>query len=200
VHAVGEHQRLAHDAATVSDLLDLGVKPQVWVAALERPVAEGVDLLVEALADPRDLTLRDAQPERLDHLIDLPGRDAGDVGLLHDRDECVLAAPARLEEAREVAAAPELRDRQLELAGTRRPRARPVTVAVREPLLQRPLATLGAYQLRHLHFHQLLHDPEQALLQEVEPLSLEQVADNLLRRHPLPLGHRGDSSRRPSLA
>jgi hypothetical protein len=33
----------AHDAAAVADLLDLGVEPQVGVAALERPVAEGVD-------------------------------------------------------------------------------------------------------------------------------------------------------------
>ena len=38
VHGVGEHQRLPDDAATVADLLDLGVKPQVRVAALERPL------------------------------------------------------------------------------------------------------------------------------------------------------------------
>jgi hypothetical protein len=55
------------------------------------------------------------------------------------------------------------------------------------------LAALGANQLRHLHLHQLLHHPEQALLQEVEALTLEQVADDLLGRHPLRLGHRGDS-------
>ena len=40
VHSVGEHQALAHDAAAVADLLDLGVEPQVQVAALERPRAE----------------------------------------------------------------------------------------------------------------------------------------------------------------
>jgi hypothetical protein len=64
VHAIGEHQRFTHDAAAVSDLLDLRVQPQVGVAALERPVAERVDLLVEARADPRDLALRDPQPQR----------------------------------------------------------------------------------------------------------------------------------------
>ena len=48
---------LAHDAAAVSDLLHLGVEPEVRVAALERPVAEGVDLLVEPLADAGDLAL-----------------------------------------------------------------------------------------------------------------------------------------------
>jgi hypothetical protein len=71
VHAVGEHERLAHDTARVADLLDLGIEPQVGVAVFKRPVAEGVDLLVEILTDPRDLALRDPQPERLDHLVDL---------------------------------------------------------------------------------------------------------------------------------
>src|SRR5262249_3124923 len=49
--------------------------------------------------------------------------------------------------------------------------------------------------LRHLHLHQLLHDPAKRLAQEVKPLTLKQVADDLLSRHPLRLGHRGDSSR-----
>jgi hypothetical protein len=51
VHAVRDHQALAHDAAAVSDLLHLGVEPDVGVAALERPAAEGLDLLVKADAD-----------------------------------------------------------------------------------------------------------------------------------------------------
>jgi hypothetical protein len=38
------------------------------------------------------------QPERLDQLIDLAGGDADDVGLLHDRDQRLLAALARLQE------------------------------------------------------------------------------------------------------
>jgi hypothetical protein len=122
VHAVGEHQRVAHDAAAVSDLLDLGVEPEVGVAALERAVAERVDLLVPALADPRDLGLGDPQPERLDHLVDLAGGDAGDVGLLDDGNERLLTSPARLQEAREVAAPPDLRNRELDLARPRRPR------------------------------------------------------------------------------
>jgi hypothetical protein len=41
----------------------------------------------------------------------LAGRDARDVGLLDDGDERLLGAAARLEEAREVAAAAQLRDR-----------------------------------------------------------------------------------------
>src|SRR5439155_15241595 len=199
VHPIGEHERLAYDTAAVPDLLDLGVQPQVRVAALERPVAKRVDLLVEAGADPRDLALRDPQPQRLDHLIDLAGRDAGDVGLLHHTHQRLLAAPARLEEAREVTAAADLRNRQLDLTRARRPRAGPVAVAVRQPLLA-ALTALGADQLRNLHLHQLLHHPGQRLAQEVEPALLEQVADDLLSRHPLRLGHRGDSPLVNSLA
>src|SRR6266849_4814179 len=40
VHAVRDHQALAHDAAAVSDLLHLGVEPDVRVTALERPAAK----------------------------------------------------------------------------------------------------------------------------------------------------------------
>jgi hypothetical protein len=49
VHVAGEHQALAHDPARVAHLLHLAVQPQVRVAELERPVAERVDLLVEAV-------------------------------------------------------------------------------------------------------------------------------------------------------
>jgi hypothetical protein len=192
VHTVGQHQRFPHDPAAVADLLDLRVQPQIGVAALQRAVAERIDLLVEAGADPRDLTLRDPQPERLDHLIDLARGNAGDVRLLHHAHQSLLAAPARLEAAREVRAAAELRDRQLELARPRRPTPRAVAVAVRQPL-RCALAPLGADQLRHLCLHQLLHDPGKRLAQEIQTLALEQVADDLLGRHPHRLGHRGDS-------
>ena len=195
VHGVGEHQRLWHHAAAVSDLLDLGVQPQVRVTALERPVAKRVDLLVQALADARDLALGDPQPQRLDQLVDLAGRDAGHVRLLHDRDQRLLRALARLQKAGEVAATADLRDRQLDLPSTRRPRPLPVAVAMRQPL-RVALPVLGADQLRHLRLHQLLHHPAQRLAQEVDALFLEQKADDLLSRHPLRLGHRGDSSRR----
>jgi hypothetical protein len=70
---------------------------------------------------------------------------------------------------------------------------------MREPL-GIALAALGADQLRHFDLHQLLHDPGERLAQEVEALALDQVADDLLSRHPLRLGHRGDSSHQTSLA
>ena len=116
----GRYQGMA-----VDDELNLTVEPQVGIAALEWARAERLDLLVEALADARDLGARHPQPERLDHLVDLPGRDAGDLVLLDDRHQRLLTSLARLEEGREVAAAPELRDRELGLAARvsqRRPR------------------------------------------------------------------------------
>ena len=57
MHAVGDDQRLALHAATLADLLDLRVEPEVGEATLERPLAEGGDPLVERAAQPRDLVL-----------------------------------------------------------------------------------------------------------------------------------------------
>jgi hypothetical protein len=67
---------------------------------------------------------------------------------------------------------------------------------VGQPLCRDALAAGGPDQLGDLGFHQLLHDPAQRLAQEIEPFAFEQVANDLLARHPLRLGHRGDSSRR----
>src|SRR6266545_543980 len=195
VDAMRDHQTLAHDTAAIADLLHLRVQPQVRVTALQRPRPERFDLLVEASADAGDLRARDPQPQRLDQLIDLPRRHAADVRLLDHRHQRLLGSPARLQERGEVAAAADLRDRELDLAGARVPAPGPVAVAMRQPLLA-ALPTLGTDQLRHLRLHQLLHDPKQRLAQEVDALLFEQVADDLLSRHPLRLGHRGDSSRR----
>src|SRR4051794_13892623 len=62
---------------------------------------------------------------------------------------------------------------------------------MRQPLLRRPLPALGPDQLADLGLLQLLHEPSQRLAQKIKPLSLKQVADDLVSRHPLRLGHRG---------
>jgi hypothetical protein len=49
----------------------------------------------------------------------------------------------------------------------------------------------GADQLGDLSVHQPLDEPLQRLMQEVGVLIRHQIADDLLGRHPLPLGHRG---------
>ena len=47
VHAMRDHQRLVDHAAAVADLLDLGVQEHVRVAALQRPRAKRVDVLIQ---------------------------------------------------------------------------------------------------------------------------------------------------------
>ena len=135
VDAVRDHQRLVDDAAAVADLLDLGVEEQVRVAALQRPGPERVDVLIQRLADPADLALADPQPEALDQLIDPPRRDAAHIGLLDDGQQRLLRAPARLQEAREVAALADLGDLQLDLARARVPAPGPIPVAMRRAIL-----------------------------------------------------------------
>jgi hypothetical protein len=109
MHGVRDHDRLARDAAPVADLLDLGVDEQIRVTPLQRPLSKRRDLLVQQAGDPADLAPADAQPEALDELIDPPRRNAADIGLLHHADQSLLAALARLQEAREVAALTDLR-------------------------------------------------------------------------------------------
>ena len=60
------------------------------------------------------------------------------------------------------------------------------------------LAVLGADQLGDLGVHQPLHEPPERLAQEVGVVLLEQVADDLIGRHALPLGHRGAPLVEPS--
>src|SRR5829696_5178917 len=79
------------------------VQPQVGAAALKRTLTEDVDLLIEAAAEPGDLVLAQMQPHLLDEAVDLRLAHAVDVGLLDDRDERLLGAPARMQEAGEVA-------------------------------------------------------------------------------------------------
>ena len=61
----------------------------------ERPVAERVDLDVEAGADPRHLRLGDPRvdPQRLDEVVDGAGRDPFDVGLHDHRVQRLIDPP-----------------------------------------------------------------------------------------------------------
>src|SRR4051812_8709594 len=188
VDGVRDHDRLARDAAAVADLLDLRVDEQIRVAALQRPLAKRLDLLVEQPRDPTALALADAQPEPLDELIAPPRRHAADIGLLDDRDERLLGALARLQEAREVAALTDLRDLQLDLPGPRVPPPRPIAVAMRRPILG-PLAVSRADQLGDLGLHQLLRHHAHRLADHVTVLLAQHLPDDLLDRHPVPTGH-----------
>jgi hypothetical protein len=97
MHRVGDHQRLRDDSTVVSDLDVLGVQPEVGVGALQRPLTERRHPLVQATADRRDPILRHpGDPELLDEPVDLPGRNAIDVGLHHDRHDRLLRRPSGL--------------------------------------------------------------------------------------------------------
>jgi hypothetical protein len=74
------------------------------------------------------------QAELFDQPVDLAGGDPVDIGLLHHRDQGLLGAPTRLQEAREVAALAQLGDGQLDLADPGVPGPRAIAVAVGEPL------------------------------------------------------------------
>jgi hypothetical protein len=190
VDAVGDDHALAHHAAAGADLLDLGVDEQIRVAALQRPLPEGLDLLVEQAGDAAHLALADAQPERLDKLINPSGRHAADIGLLHNRHQRLLGALTRRQDRREVAALAQLGDLQLDLARSGVPPPGAVAVAMREAILGPPLAALGADQLRDLGLHQpLRHDPDR-LTDHVGVLLAQHPPDDLLDRHPVPTGHR----------
>jgi hypothetical protein len=53
-------------------------------------------MLIQRLADAADLALGDPQSEALDQLVDASRRHATHVGLLHNRQQRLLGAPARL--------------------------------------------------------------------------------------------------------
>ena len=177
--------------AAVAHLLLLGVQPQVWVGALQRPLTEHLDLLVQAGAQPRHLVLGHAHPELLDYPVDLARGDAVDVGLLDDRDQRLLGAPARLQKRRKVSRArPQPGDRQLQLAHARVPRPLPVAIAPRRAPLRRALAELGAHDRGDLGLHQLGHHQPHRLADHVGMLARHQLVDRLRSGHPPALGHR----------
>jgi hypothetical protein len=78
---MGDDDSVALHATAIADLLDLRVDEQLRITALKRALAKRLHLLGEQPRDPADLALGDPQPERLDKLIDAPGRDAANIGL-----------------------------------------------------------------------------------------------------------------------
>jgi hypothetical protein len=191
MHAVGDHQRLVAHPARLADPLHLGVQPQVRVGAFQGPLAEDADLLIQAAAQPGDLVLGHAlQAHLLDQPVDLAGRNPIDIGLLDDRDQGLLGAPARLQERREVAALAQLGDGQLDRADPGVPLAGAVAVAVGGPL-QAALAELGADLVADLGVHELAGHPGHAGQQHVGVLVMEELVGKLGSGHPGPLGHRG---------
>jgi hypothetical protein len=192
VDRIGDHQRLAaHPPVGIAHLLHLGVEPQVGVAALQRPLAEGHHLLVEGGAHARDGRLGHAgDPELLDHALDLSRRHAVDVALHHDRHQRLLGAGTRLQEAREVRAGAELRDEQLERAGARVPPTLAVAVSLARPLGGSPYSEARADLGGDLGLHDLVAEEAHRLAYEVGVVVGEHLANELVGAQVVGVGHR----------
>jgi hypothetical protein len=124
--------------------------------------------------------------ERLDQLVHRSRRDALHVGFLDDRGQRLLRHPARLQEAREVAAPPELGDAQLDGTGAGLPDPVTIAVTLHEPI-RRALAIAGAGQTLHLELHQALGGKADHLAQQIGVGALLQK----LAKGDVVVGHRG---------
>ena len=192
VDASGDEHAGGGDAAAFADLHRQRIDPHEGVRrAVQRPGSPCLDDLVKVGADPADLAPADAvDAHRPRHVIDAAGRYALDVALRYDGAQRLFRPPAGVEEAREVAARPQLGDAQLHRARAGVPVAVAVAVALRGPLVRGAFAVRGADLGGDLRLHQRLGQHTHALAQEVDVAALG-VADQL---HQL---HRGDCHRVP---
>ena len=99
-----------------------GIDPQVRPVALDLAVQEGALALVELSAQPADLALGDAaHVQGLEEVIHRAGGHAVHIGFLDNGGKYLLRSAPGLQELREVAALAQLRELQLDAAGTRVP-------------------------------------------------------------------------------
>ena len=124
------------DAPGLADLHVGGVEPEIGPVALDR-AGRGSRCTRSSISaqSRRDLALADPlHAHGADQVVHRAGRDALDVGLLDHRRQRLLGGPAGLQEGREVGAAPQLRDPQLDRAGPGLPVALAVAVALVGPV------------------------------------------------------------------
>jgi len=123
------------------------------------PVGERSDLGIQLGADPAHLRLRNSRvgTQRLDQIVDLAHRCARHVGLHHHREQRLIDPPPTLQQAREERADPQLRDRQLHIAGRGGQHSVTVAVALRGPAIG-ALVRAGADHRRGFGFDELLQD------------------------------------------
>jgi hypothetical protein len=148
---------------------------------------------VELGADPAHLRLGDPrlQPERDDQIVDLPGRDAMDVGLDHHREQRPVDPAGPLQHRREEAALAQLRDPQLDITGLRREQPVSSPVAMRRAR-RRAFMGLRADHLGRLRVDQRLEHQLHRTPNNIEvPTSADRVeqVDKVRLRE----GHRGVS-------
>ena len=124
---------LGHDPVVDAGLAVGGVQEHVWERhARQRAVPERGDLGIQVGADPRHLALADpgVGAQRLDQVIDLPGGRAVQVGLHDHRGHRLIDTAAAFQQRREGRPRAQRRDLQLQVAGGRGQRPRPVAFAL----------------------------------------------------------------------
>jgi hypothetical protein len=126
-----DHRGDRGDPAGLTDLVERRIQPHVGVLTVDRTGQEGPHLLVEDLADARDLAPGDPiDPERLHQIIDLAGGHPLHVGLHHDGVKRLLGTSARFQQRREVGAGRDLRDLELDRADPGVPGPGAIAVAI----------------------------------------------------------------------
>jgi hypothetical protein len=122
MHAGGDDSRLGGDVVIVTDVQVGGVQVHVGEpGAVETPRAEGLDVLVEAPADPGHFRPADPRvhPKGRQHVVDQAGQDPLHVGLHDDEVEVLVDPPPEFEDRGEEAALSQLRDPDLDVPGLR---------------------------------------------------------------------------------
>jgi hypothetical protein len=125
-------------------------------------------------------------PHRLRDLVDPARRHPADPGLLDDGDQRLFRRLARLQERREVAAGPQLRDLEVERAKPRVERAVAVAVAPVQPI-GGPLVPASADQPLDVRLHQQLQD---ALGHSTQKVTVAGLLQKLIQWQSV-LAHRG---------
>ena len=178
VDADGDDHGNRDDAAAAADLEVGRVDPE-----------KGFYLAVDLFTQPRHLALGDAgHAHRLDQVVDRARRDALDIGLLNDSRQGLLGHAPWLQKAGKVAAPAQLRNAQLDCAGSRLPIPVAVAIALGEAL-GTLLAIAGAGRGTDLQFHQPLGGKADHLAQQIGIRGLLQKA---AQAHHV-VGHQGIS-------
>ncbi len=164
-----------------------GVEPDIGPVAGERTVQEIVHPLVDILAELGDRALGDAgEPHRLRQLVDTTGGDATDPGFLDHGNQGPLGGLARLQEAGEIAALPQLGHLQVQRAQAGIERALAIAVAPGGSALS-PLMPAGADQSLDIGLHEKLKN---GLGDGAQKIALIVLLQKLGKVH-VGLGHRG---------
>lgn len=124
------------------------VDPQARPLRLDGPGREGVDALVDFVAEPADLAFQNARSaHEPPQGVHGSARRAVDIGVLEHRREGRLDRAARLRERRETRSGPQPRDARLDVSGAALPI--PIPMAASEDTASRNMTATEARPARY---------------------------------------------------